>query len=178
MSKDHTIAFADLQFDGQFQDLPKDLGTKLEKLADDARGNGLTVELGGNVFQSHDVGGASRAGRHPRRHRHPARRVRLGARHGPADHHGAVRHRHRHSRLVQLLTHVVVASPTSRPQLAAMIGIGVGIDYALFIVTRYREGLAEGSTREAAVVHALDTAGRAGAVRRLHGRRSRCSACC
>ena len=28
-----------------------------------------------------------------------------------------------------------------------MIGIGVGIDYALFIVTRYRQGLAEGATR-------------------------------
>ena len=29
--------------------------------------------------------------------------------------------------------------PTFGPQLAPMIGIGVGIDYALFIVTRYRQ---------------------------------------
>ena len=45
--------------------------------------------------------------------------------------------------VVALLSHGV-AVPDFGPQLAAMIGIGVGIDYALFIVTRYREGLAEG----------------------------------
>ena len=42
-----------------------------------------------------------------------------------------------------------------------MIGIGVGIDYALFIVTRYRQGLDEGLEPEHAVVRAIDTAGRA-----------------
>ena len=42
-----------------------------------------------------------------------------------------------------------------------MIGIGVGIDYALFIVTRYRQGLDEGFPPEHAVVRAIDTAGRA-----------------
>jgi RND superfamily putative drug exporter len=43
----------------------------------------------------------------------------------------------------------------------AMIAIGVGIDYALFIVTRYREGLSEGMTPECAIMRSLDTAGRA-----------------
>ena len=42
-----------------------------------------------------------------------------------------------------------------------MIGIGVGIDYALFISTRYREALHEGADPERAVVHAIDTSGRA-----------------
>ena len=42
-----------------------------------------------------------------------------------------------------------------------MIGLGVGIDYALFIVTRYREGLHAGLTPEDATSTALDTAGRA-----------------
>jgi RND superfamily putative drug exporter len=42
-----------------------------------------------------------------------------------------------------------------------MISIGVGIDYALFIVTRYREVLGSGRDPETAVVVALDTAGRA-----------------
>lgn len=42
----------------------------------------------------------------------------------------------------------------------AMIGIGVGIDYALFIVTRFRESLHEGSYVEDAVMEAVDTAGR------------------
>jgi RND superfamily putative drug exporter len=62
--------------------------------------------------------------------------------------------------VISLLSHGVVV-PTFGPQLAAMIGIGVGIDYALFIVTRYREGLAEGREPRAAVTHSLDTSGRA-----------------
>ncbi|MDE0805894.1 MAG: MMPL family transporter, partial [Acidimicrobiales bacterium] len=45
--------------------------------------------------------------------------------------------------------------------LGAMIGLGVGIDYALFIVTRYREGLHEGLDPQTATVAAQDTAGRA-----------------
>ena len=43
-----------------------------------------------------------------------------------------------------------------------MIGIGVGIDYALFIVTRYRQGLDEGlRARARGRARAIDTAGRA-----------------
>ncbi len=44
--------------------------------------------------------------------------------------------------------------------IGAMIGLGVGIDYALFIVTRYREGLHAGHSPEDATVTALNTAGR------------------
>ena len=51
--------------------------------------------------------------------------------------------------------------PTSRRQMVAMIGLGVGIDYALFIVTRYREGLQLGLDVEDAVVESIDTSGRA-----------------
>ena len=42
-----------------------------------------------------------------------------------------------------------------------MIGIGVGIDYALFIVTRYRDGLHDGRSPRDAVVHSINTSGRA-----------------
>ena len=42
-----------------------------------------------------------------------------------------------------------------------MIGLGVGIDYALFLVTRYREFLAQGMTVEEAVGRAVATAGQA-----------------
>jgi RND superfamily putative drug exporter len=42
-----------------------------------------------------------------------------------------------------------------------MIGIGVGIDYALFIVTRYRGALRRGLDPHAATVEAMGTAGRA-----------------
>jgi putative drug exporter of the RND superfamily len=42
-----------------------------------------------------------------------------------------------------------------------MIGLGVGIDYSLFIVTRFREGLHRGVSVEEAVARAMDSAGRA-----------------
>src|SRR5215469_1098397 len=47
------------------------------------------------------------------------------------------------------------------PILGALIGLGVGIDYALFIVTRHRRGLRSGLRPEEAAVKAIDTSGRA-----------------
>ena len=47
------------------------------------------------------------------------------------------------------------------PQFASMIGIGVGIDYALLITTRFREGTAAGLSLEDAIAKAMATAGRA-----------------
>ena len=55
----------------------------------------------------------------------------------------------------------VIDMPSFSSQAVLMIGIGVGIDYALFIVTRYREGLHDGMSAEDATVRAIDTAGRA-----------------
>jgi RND superfamily putative drug exporter len=60
----------------------------------------------------------------------------------------------------QLLNHVLVV-PDWAPSLVSMIGLGVGIDYALFIITRYRSALSAGQEPEEAVVTALTTAGRA-----------------
>jgi len=54
-----------------------------------------------------------------------------------------------------------VTVPTFGAELAAMIGIGVGIDYALFVVTRYRQGLDDGMSPEDAIVASLSTSGRA-----------------
>ncbi len=51
--------------------------------------------------------------------------------------------------------------PQFTGQTTAMLGIGVGIDYALFIVTRYREGLRDSLSPEGAVARAVDTSGRA-----------------
>ena len=62
--------------------------------------------------------------------------------------------------LVTVATHVFDVADWS-PQLAGMIGLGVGIDYALFVVTRYRSGLRDGLEVREAVVTAIDTAGRA-----------------
>ena len=62
--------------------------------------------------------------------------------------------------LIMLLSHVMTM-PDIATTLGAMIGLGVGIDYALFIVTRFREGLKAGNSAENATVTAIDTAGRA-----------------
>jgi RND superfamily putative drug exporter len=62
--------------------------------------------------------------------------------------------------LVTLGTHVFDTADFAT-ELAAMIGLGVGIDYALFILTRFRNGLDEGLDPQPAAVRAIDTAGRA-----------------
>ena len=54
----------------------------------------------------------------------------------------------------------VITIPDFATILGTMIGLGVGIDYALFIVTRYREQLHKGDDIKPAVTAALDTAGR------------------
>jgi RND superfamily putative drug exporter len=61
---------------------------------------------------------------------------------------------------MSLITYVVDI-PSWAPQMASMIGLGVGIDYALFLVTRHREFLARGMTVEESVGRAVATAGQA-----------------
>ena len=61
--------------------------------------------------------------------------------------------------LIALLGHVFPA-PSFSPIVASMIGLGVGVDYALFILTRFREALHRGEDPEAATVTAMSTAGR------------------
>jgi RND superfamily putative drug exporter len=53
----------------------------------------------------------------------------------------------------------LVDIPSWAPQMATMIGLGVGIDYALFLVTRHREHLASGMAVEESVGRAVATAG-------------------
>lgn len=59
-----------------------------------------------------------------------------------------------------LLSHVTDV-PEVAPLLGSLIGLGVGIDYALFIVTRHRRGIQRGMKPEEAAVTALNTSGRA-----------------
>src|SRR5437764_176660 len=62
--------------------------------------------------------------------------------------------------VIALLSHLLnIASFSS--ELSLLIGLGVGVDYALFIVTRYRQGLQRGNSIEQAIVDAIDTSGRA-----------------
>jgi len=62
--------------------------------------------------------------------------------------------------LVGLLGHVV-AIPEVAPTLATMIGLGVGIDYALFIVFRYRDELHAGAGVAEAIARTMATSGSA-----------------
>ncbi len=62
--------------------------------------------------------------------------------------------------LIGIATHLTSMSNIT-PELALMIGLGVGIDYALFIVTRFRENYAKLGNVEASVLQAMDTSGRA-----------------
>jgi RND superfamily putative drug exporter len=55
----------------------------------------------------------------------------------------------------------VIDMPQESSELAVMIGLGVGIDYSLFIVTRFRQNHRGGDGVRAATIVALDTAGRA-----------------
>jgi uncharacterized membrane protein YdfJ with MMPL/SSD domain len=63
--------------------------------------------------------------------------------------------------IIALISHTAEV-PTSAPTLATMIGLGVGIDYALFIVTRHRSQLAQGMELRESVARATATAGGAG----------------
>jgi len=62
--------------------------------------------------------------------------------------------------LIGIATHLTNMSNIS-PDLALMIGLGVGIDYALFIVTRFRESYLAVGDVEQSVLQAMDTSGRA-----------------
>ena len=55
----------------------------------------------------------------------------------------------------------LIEVPSWAPEVAAMIGLGVGIDYALFLVTRHREFLAQGLTVEESAGRSVATAGKA-----------------
>lgn len=64
---------------------------------------------------------------------------------------------------VTLWSHVL-KTPDFTTEVASMIGIGVGIDYSLFIVTRYRSARQRGLDGDAAIAEAFGTAGRAVAL--------------
>ena len=54
-----------------------------------------------------------------------------------------------------------IGMPSISPEVMLLIGLGVGVDYALFIVTRHRQGLVAGRDVESSIVNAVNTSGRA-----------------
>ncbi len=161
VSQDGTVAFATLQYAKQADALPKGDVDQLLKLVDRSKGGGLTVEAGGQVVEATETeppGSTEVIGL-------------IGAIFILLIAFGSVV-----AMGLPLATALVgigsafalvafsanfLSFPTFVTAFASMIGLGVGIDYALFIVTRFREGLHAGHSVEDAVVLAMGTAGRA-----------------
>lgn len=161
ISEDGTIAYAQVTFVQRANEIPKDL---VQDVVDTARGasrSGLDVEMGGQAVQrvqEPPTGLAEMVGL-------VAAAVVLFLAFGSL-----------FATLLplavavfgvgtglfstQLLSHATDI-PDLAPLLASLIGLGVGIDYALFIVTRHRRGLLRGLDPEESAVVALNTSGRA-----------------
>jgi putative drug exporter of the RND superfamily len=161
ISRDSRIAYATVNFTKQADNLVKADVTRVISAAEAARAPGLDVQLGGPAIESAQqtpVGVISAVGV-------LAAAVVLFIAFGSllamllpivtaiAGVGGGLL-------AVALLTHAMGVTSLA-PILGALIGLGVGIDYALFIVTRHRRGLQSGLTPEEAAVKAIDTSGRA-----------------
>jgi putative drug exporter of the RND superfamily len=152
------IAYAEILFDVQANDVPIDLASHMRDVVSKANTRDVQIELAGSMFvdqtqpASEGIGVAAAmlilllAFGSLLAMGLPIMTALFGIGIGLAT--------------VTLLARVLDI-PSFAPQVTAMIGIGVGIDYALFISTRYREALHEGAYPERAVVHAIDTSGRA-----------------
>jgi RND superfamily putative drug exporter len=157
---DSQVGLAAVQYDGQSPDLGTAPAKRLDLAARPLRHSGVHVDFGGEIqFRGQDIGGMSEGVGLI-----VAVFVLLVA-FGSVVAMGL-------PLLVALLglgaglSLVTVGSsfltiPTVAPSLAAMIGLGVGIDYALFIVTRHREHLHRGMTVEESAGRAIATAGQA-----------------
>jgi putative drug exporter of the RND superfamily len=160
-SRDGRYAYVVLQYDRQAAAIPDSSVQALERLADSGGGSGVTVQVGGSVVSAHE-----------------------GSGHDPYESVGLVA-----AVLILLLvfgSFLVMGLPllsaliglgsglllvgvaarfgdfsTITPSFVAMIGLGIGIDYALFIITRHRQALNAGASPEEAVVTAVETSGRA-----------------
>jgi putative drug exporter of the RND superfamily len=162
ISDDGKIAYATIQFDVTNDKLDKGKTKEIIKTAQAAAGGGLQVELGGQPIEEarQEEGGDSSFGIGLL-----AAIVILLLTFGSVVAMGlplltALFALGVGLSLVTLGTHVFDTANFA-PQLAAMIGLGVGIDYALFILTRFRNGLDEGLEPRPAAIAAVDTAGRA-----------------
>ena len=155
------IAFADIQFDVRANHVPNAVSDQIVALGKRADGPGLQVDFGGQVIENAEQqppGQSTLAGL-------LAAIVILLIAFGSVLAMGlpimtALFGIGIGSSIILLLANFI-AVPDFTTEVAAMIGLGVGIDYSLFIVTRYRRGLREGLDPEAAVLRSMATAGRA-----------------
>jgi RND superfamily putative drug exporter len=160
VSASRTVAFATVTFDRQSQDLPHSEAKTFVAAATSAAGPGIRVAVSGQLGEESNrqsfggsglgiilaavvlllVFGSAFAMALPLL----SALVSLGTAIG----------------LIGLLSHLV-KMPQFSSELVLLIGLGVGVDYALFIVTRHRQGLIAGQSTESAAVNAVNTSGRA-----------------
>ena len=160
ISKSGEIAYATVTFDEQASELPTGAIERVVTVAQEAAHDGVDVQLGGQA-----IGQVNKAGTGSTAIGFVAAAIVLFLVFGSffamlmplltagfALGTGVA--------LIGLLSHAITMASFSS-ELSLLIGLGVGVDYALFIVTRFRQGLLRGLSPEAAVIDALDTSGRA-----------------
>jgi len=162
ISRDGTIAFATVNFDERANALPKAAVDKVITTAESARSASLDVQLGGQAIeqaQQASLGFATVVGI-------AAAILILLISFGSFTAMGlpiatALFGLGAGIGVINLASHVI-DMPSFATELALMIGLGVGVDYALFIVTRFRENYrTNGGNVEQAVEAAINTSGRA-----------------
>ena len=158
ISRDGTVGLVALELEQPAWDVPTATGERLIELAEDADGNGLQLEVGGNLIRN------AQGGTSPEAAGLLAAAVILLIAFGSVVAAGlpllvAVFGLGISATLIGVLA-AFVDVPEFTPAIAGLIGIGVGIDYALLVVTRFRTALAGGSDPRAAVAEAVATAGR------------------
>jgi RND superfamily putative drug exporter len=158
VSRDGTIALARLELDRPALDMPAETSTSLIDMAEAASGDGLRIELGGPPIRNAQEGGS------PEVVGLIAAAVILLVAFGSVVAVGlpiavALFGLGLSVLLIGVLA-ALIGVPGFAPAIAGVVGIGVGIDYALLILTRFRSALASGSDPRAAVVEAVTTAGR------------------
>ncbi len=161
VSADGKIAFAQVNFDQRGFDVSKADAQRVIDTAQTAESSSLQVELGGQAIQQAEqqsLGTATAVGLLAAvvillitfgslvAMGLPIMTALLGLGTGVG--------------LIGLVSHLINL-PDVSTELAVMIGLGVGIDYALFILTRFRESYRNGVGLEDSIAAAMDTAGRA-----------------
>ena len=157
-SQDGTIGLVQIRLDRPSMDIEASSGQRLIDLADQASADGLRVEVGGNLIQ------AAQEGAPPELMGLLAAAVVLLIAFGSVVAAGlpllvAIFGLGISATLIGLVA-LLVDTPDFAPAVAGLIGIGVGIDYALLILTRFRAALVRGAEVRDALVEAVSTAGR------------------
>jgi RND superfamily putative drug exporter len=157
-SADGTIGLLRLELDRPSFQLDTASGTTLIDLAEETSGEGLRIELGGNLISSAEEGAP------PELIGLLAAAVVLLIAFGSVVAAGlpllvAIFGLGISATLIGIVA-LIIDTPDFAPAVAGLIGIGVGIDYALLVLTRFRTALIGGADVRDAIVEAVTTAGR------------------